>query len=153
VIGLIFAVIRHGSALLQALRDLLASLFGGLFIEKREKRAQDPAAVVSEPVAQPRPFASFANPFANGLDQRLSPNDLVVYSFEAFESWAFEHNLARSPNETPTEFGRRIGQAHAELGPDASRLVGYFVTIVYGQRGFNEDVLPPIRQFWQVLQG
>ncbi len=153
VIGLIFAVIRHGSALLQALRDLLASLFGGLFIEKRAKRAQDPAAVVSEPVAQPRPFASFANPFANGLDQRYSPNDLVIYSFEALESWAFEHNLARSPNETPTEFGRRIGQAHAELGPDASRLVGYFVTIVYGQRGFNEDVLPPIRQFWQVLQG
>ena len=53
VIGLIFAVIRHGSALLQALRDLLASLFGGLFIEKREKRAKDPAAVVSDSVCRP----------------------------------------------------------------------------------------------------
>jgi len=153
VIALIFAVMRHGAALLQALRDLLASLFGGLFIEKREKRANGHAAVVSEPVSPPRPFASFANPFANGLAQRCSPNDLVIYSFEALESWAFEHNLARSPHETPTEFVRRIGQAHADLRPDASRLVGYFVTIVYGQRGFNEDVLPPIRQFWQVLQG
>jgi hypothetical protein len=31
--------------------------------------------------------------------------------------------------------------------------VGYFVTIVYGQRGFKEDVLPPLRQFWRALQG
>jgi hypothetical protein len=108
---------------------------------------------VSEPDSPPRPFASFANPFDDGLDQRISPNDLVIYSFEALEAWAFEHNLARSPNETPTEFVRRIGQAHADLLPDTSRLVGYFVTIFYGQRGFNEDVLPPIRQFWQVLKG
>ena len=150
VIGLIFYVIRHGSALLQALRDLLASLFGGLFIEKRAKA---PAVVVSKPVSPPRPFASFANPFANGLDQRVSPNDLIIYSFEALEAWAFEHNLARSPNETPTEFVRRIGQAHADLRSDTSRLGGYFVTIVYGQRGFDADVLPPIRQFWQALQG
>ncbi len=139
--------------MLQALLALLASLFGGLFIEQREKKAKDPAAGVTEPVAPPRPFSSFANPFDIGLDQRFSPNDLVIYSFEALEAWAWEHNLARSPNETPTEFVRRLGQAHDRPAQDASRLVGFFVTIVYGQRGFKEDVLPPVRQFWLALQG
>ena len=108
---------------------------------------------MSEPVLPPRPFSSFANPFEIGLDQRFSPNDLVIYSFEALEAWAFEHNLARSPHETPTEFVRRLGQARLDLRQDASRLVGLFVTIVYGQRGFKEDVLPPLRQFWLALQG
>jgi hypothetical protein len=149
-IALIFGLIRYGPVLLQALRDFLASLFGGLFIEKRENPKKD-QAVESEPVLPPRPFSSFANPFEVGLDQRFSPNDLVIYSFEALESWAYEHNLARSPNETPTEFVRRVGQVHTDLRQEASRVVGYFVTIVYGQRGFKDEVLPPLREFWRVL--
>jgi Domain of unknown function (DUF4129) len=152
VIALIFGLIRYGPALLQAVLALLASLFGGLFIEKRDKLAKDPAAAVSEPVLPPRPFASFANPFANGLDQRFSPNDLVIYSFEALEAWASEHKLARSPHETPTEFVRRLGQARGGLREDSTRLVGFFVTIVYGQRSFKDEVLPSLRQFWQVLE-
>jgi hypothetical protein len=153
VIALIFGLIRYGSGLLQGLLALLASLFGGLFIEKKEKRPADASAAASEPVLPPRPFASFGNPFNNGMDHRFSPNDLVIYSFEALEAWAFEHNLARSPHETPTEFVRRLGETRVDLGRDGSRLVGYFVTIVYGQRGFKEDIFPPLRQFWQTLQG
>jgi hypothetical protein len=152
-LAFIFGLYRYGLTLLRAFLELLASLFGGLFIEKREKRAKDVAAVVNEPVLPPRPFASFANPFDSGLAQRFSPNDLVIYSFEALEAWAYEHNLARSPHETPTEFVRRLGETRVDLRQDAARLVGYFVTIVYGQRGFKEDVLPPLRQFWQALQG
>ena len=114
VIALIYGLFRYGAVLLDALRELLASLFGGLFIEKKKKRAKDDVAA-SEPVPPPRPFSSFANPFDSGLDQRFSPDDLVIYSFEALEAWAFEHDLARSPHETPTEFVRRLGQARAEL--------------------------------------
>ena len=47
------------------------------------------------------------------------------------------------------EFVQRIGEARADLDRDATRLVGFFVTIVYGQRGFRSEVLPAIRQFWQ----
>ena len=79
------------------------------------------------------------------MAQNFSPNDLVIYSFEALEAWAFEQNLARSPHETPAEFVARFGQARADLRQDATRLAGYFVTIVYGQRGFKTEVLPPLR--------
>jgi hypothetical protein len=153
VVALVFGLFRYGPALFQALWDLLASLLGGLWITKREKPKKDQAPTASEPAVPPRPFASFVNPFDSGLAQRFSPDELVVYSFEALEAWASEHNLARSSHETPSEFVRRLGQARADLRPDATRLVGFFVAIVYGQRGFQAEVLPPLRQFWRALQG
>jgi hypothetical protein len=151
VVALIFGLFRYGRAMFQALCALLASLLGGLFIAQRQKPAKD-APAASEPAAPPRPFASFVNPFDNGLVQRFSPDDLVIYSFEALEAWAWEHNLARAPHETPIEFVHRLGQARADLRPDATRLVRFFVTIVYGQRGFQAEVLPALRQFWRSLQ-
>jgi len=152
-VAVIYGLFRYGATLLDALRDLLASLFGGLFIQKPKKRIKTPEPVPSEKGPPPRPFASFPNPFEVGLDQRFSPNDLVIYSFEALEAWASEHDLARSPDETPSEFVRRLGEARSDLRQDATRVVGYFVTIVYGQKGFQTDVLPPLRQFWRALQG
>jgi Domain of unknown function (DUF4129) len=152
VAALIYGLLRYGMTLLYALRDLLASLFGGLFIQQPKKRTKAPDPAPNEQAPPLRPFASFANPFDTGLDQRFSPNDLVIYSFEALEAWALEHKLGRSPDETPSEFVRRLGDARAELRQDATRLVGYFVTIVYGQKGFQNEVLPPLQQFWHALQ-
>jgi Domain of unknown function (DUF4129) len=139
--------------LLDALQQLIASLLGGFWSKKPKRRVKETETASSEPVLPPRPFASFADPFASGLAQNFSPNDLVIYSFEALEAWAFEHSLARSPHETPTEFVHRLGEARTDLRQDTSRLAGYFVTIVYGQKGFKDEVLPPLRQFWRVLQG
>jgi hypothetical protein len=152
-VALIFGLFRYGPVLLDALRQLIASLLGGFGFQRPKKRPKEPAQEASEPVLPPRPFASFADPFASGLAQNFSPNDLIIYSFEALEAWAFEHNLARSPHETPSEFVNRLGQARADLRQDATRLAGYFVTIVYGQKGFKAEVLPPLRQFWRALQG
>ena len=147
---LVLGALRYGRDILRALLDLIRSLFGGLFIAQPEKKAKEQAP---EPAVPPRPFASFVNPFDAGLDHQFSPDDLVIYSFEALEAWAWEHNLARSPHETPIEFAHRVGQARDDLRTDTTRLVGFFVAIVYGQRGFRADVFPALRKFWQVLQG
>ncbi len=82
VVALGYGLWRHGMAILLALRDLLASLFGGFFLPQREKRAKDPEPTPAAPAVPPRPFASFVNPFSNGLAQKFSPNELVLYSFE-----------------------------------------------------------------------
>lgn len=152
-IAFLFGLFRYGPLLLDAFRALLAALFGGFGFQKPKKREKEAQSEPSEPVPPPRPFASFPDPFASGLAQNFSPNDLIIYSFEALEAWAFEHQLARSPHETPSEFVSRLGEARADLRQDATRLAGYFVTIVYGQKGFKSEVLPPLRQFWRVLQG
>jgi Domain of unknown function (DUF4129) len=152
-LAFIYGLFRYGPVLLDAFRALIAALFGGFGGQKPKKREKETQAEPSEPVVPPRPFSSFPDPFASGLAQNFSPNDLVIYSFEALEAWAFEHRLARSPNETPTEFVNRLGEARSDLRQDTTRLAGYFITIVYGQKGFKSEVLPPLRQFWRALQG
>ena len=101
----------------------------------------------------PRPFASFVNPFDAGLDHQFSPNDLVIYSFEALEAWAYEHEPgAIAPRDT-VEFVQRSDRCAAELDREATRLVGFFVTIVYGRsRLQGRRSCRRIRQFWRVLQ-
>jgi hypothetical protein len=153
VLALLYGLFRYGPLLVDAFRALLAALFGGFGFQKPKKRVKDAAAEPSEPVAPPRPFSSFPDPFTSGMDRNFSPNDLIIYSFEALEAWAFEHNLARSPHETPSEFVARVGEARADLRPDTTRLAGYFITLVYGQRDFKTEVLPPLRQFWRAIQG
>jgi hypothetical protein len=153
IVIVIFGLIRYGREFLAVLMAILASLLAGLGFGGGKKRAKDEKVAEEEPAPPPRPFASYANPFDSGLDHQLTPDDLVVYSFEALEAWAYEHELARSPHETPMEFVGRIGEARPDLGPDASRMVGYFVMIVYGQQGFRSEVLPPLRRFWRALEG
>ncbi len=153
VIILIYGIIRYGKDWLQALLAIIAAILAGFGFGGKKERSKEDAKEMAEPAPPPRPFSSYANPFDVGLDQQFTPDDLVLYSFEALEAWAYEHELARSPHETPSEFAKRIDEAYPALGPDATRLVGYFVRIVYGQRGFRAEILPPIRQFWDTLQG
>ena len=57
------------------------------------------------------------------------------------------------PTRRPASSWNRIDESHAGLGPDATRLVGYFVMIVYGQRGFRAEVLPADPAVLDALQG
>ncbi|WP_406698254.1 DUF4129 domain-containing protein [Singulisphaera sp. Ch08] len=151
---LIFGAIRYGPDLLKGLWALLAALLGGLWFggPRKPKTKEDAdASPATEP--PPQPFASFANPFDVGLDHRLTPDDLVIYSFEALEAWAYEQGLGRSPHETPTEFVQRLEEAKPALGTDAPRVVSFFVTITYGRRGLKPEVLPTLRRFWLSLEG
>lgn len=157
IVGLAFlglGAIRYGPDLLRGLVALLAALLGGLWFGGPRKRKLKEAADASpapEPPAQP--FAAYANPFDVGLDRSLTPDDLVVYTFEALEAWAYEHGLGRSPHETPTEFVQRLGKARPELNTDTPRVVSYFVTITYGRRGLKPEILPALRRCWRTLEG
>lgn len=148
----IYGLIRYWRDLVQVIQSLIAAilaLFGfgwqprvDAVVDQDEEKAGPP----------PRPFASYSNPFDSGLVHQLSPDALIVYSFEALEAWAYERELAREPHETPLEFVNRLGEARPELGQDAARMVGYFVALIYGQRGFRAEVLAPLEQFWRTLE-
>ena len=131
-LGLIvlFVVFRHGLQFLSNFmpwaRNLLAAidawlkgLFGG-----RERTAIEKVTVASAPLVDAHvPFAAFTNPFADGTSAGRSPEDLVRYSFQAFEAWADDRDLPRSDNETPLEFAARVGDQFVWLRPDAARAV------------------------------
>ena len=152
VIIVVLGLIRYGREFLEVLRLLLMALLGGLGFGSGKRREKDEADETEKPAPPPRPFSAYPNPFNAGLDKQLTPDDLVLYSFEALEAWAYEHELARSQHETPMEFASRIGEARGDLGPEAARMVGYLGMIVYGRQGFGPEVLPPLRRFWQALE-
>jgi hypothetical protein len=134
--------------LVNALRALWQGLFGGW---ARKTAAEGEAADVV-PATPPRPFASYTNPFTDGSADRLSPEKLVRYTFEAFQAWAWEHHLGRRPDETPIEFAARVGGEVPGLEEDAQRLAALYARALYARGPLPENVRAVVEQFWKRLE-
>jgi hypothetical protein len=134
--------------LLQALRAWWEGLFGA---KKHGLAKQDDSDEEAE-LFKPPPFSAFHNPFLDGSAERLSPDRLVHYSFEALQSWAFERKLERQPDETPLEFALRLTEEMPALEPDAGRLAGLYARVAYARGKLGPGCLADLRQFWQRLE-
>ncbi len=148
----IFGLIRYHRDLIQVIRALIMSLlalFGFGWRTEREGRA---AKEEEPPAPPPRPFSSYANPFDSGLVHQLSPDALVVYSFEALEAWAYEREMPRcaARNAVGVRQPNRRGAARAGTGRrEAGRVFrspGLRATRV------PREVLEPLEQYWRALE-
>jgi hypothetical protein len=132
--------------LLDSLRALWEALWG---------RQSGPAGEAEEGAAsalpRPAPFRSFRDPFASGRAKRMSVPELVRYSFQALEAWAFERELPRQPGETPLEFVERMVEEAPALEEDVRRLVGYYAGLAYARAALTDDCRDSLRQFWRLL--
>lgn len=137
-------------------RNLLAAFdawWKGLF------GARDPKAKVaatesiqgSKPEKSRVPFSAFTSPFADGTGESRSPEELVRYSFQAFEAWAAESEQARRPDETPIEFAERIGQSHPNLSEDGRRLANLVARMVYSPGNLPKSTRDVLAEFWATL--
>src|SRR5262249_2836606 len=134
--------------LLNALQNLWNSLFG-----QRQSREEEAAAgEEAERRPRPRPFAFFRNPFLDGRAERLSADDLAIYSFAALESWAWEQDLGRQPDETPIEFADRVSAEVPTLEAEATRLAGLYARVAYARGAQAAGSLALLRQFWERLE-
>jgi hypothetical protein len=133
--------------LLNAWQNLWQSLFGWL----------SPSAGAGEPALDresrpvPRPFALFRNPFSDGTANRYSPEELVRYSFEALEAWAWEQHLGRQADDTPLEFADRIAMETPPLAADCRRLAALYARAAYARGRLPNSCLESLRKFWQKL--
>ena len=84
--------------------------------------------------------------------EQLSPDELARYSFEALESWAWEHSLGRNPDETPSEFAGRLGAEVPALETDARRLAAIYARVAYARGRLTPGSLESLRKFWQTLE-
>jgi hypothetical protein len=135
--------------LLDALRSWWESLFGSA---KKESESSREEQEESEPVVRLQPFASYPNPFHDGRAEEMSPNDLIRYSFEALQAWAYERDLERHPKETPLEFAARLVEEVPGLEAEAQRLAGLYARVAYARARFGDASKGPIKQFWERLQ-
>jgi hypothetical protein len=136
----------------KALLDWWQALWNALWRCRRETERPAIAEKTDERL-RGRPFNNYRNPFESGRARRMSPVELVRYSFEALEAWAAEHDLGRAEDETPLEFTNRIGAAVPELARDVRKLVGHYAAAAYGDSFSGEDCEHGLRQFWRTLTG
>jgi hypothetical protein len=136
-------------------RDLLASLraFWARLFGRREGGASESAA---EPEAirlrPPRSFSSFRNPFEDGSAARLQPEQVIRYSFAAFQAWARERDLGRPADETPQEFAARVGSEVPALEGEVRNLATLYAAAVYARGNLPPGSLESMRQFWDKLE-
>jgi hypothetical protein len=132
--------------LLDALSRFWASLFGGGAAGGGEE-ATEP----TERILPPRPFSLYPNPFT-GEVERMTPVELVQYTFAALQAWARERGFERHPGETPLEFSERVGQEVPALEADLRRLAALYARATYSQGGLPANTADPLRHFWEQLE-
>jgi hypothetical protein len=130
--------------LLESIRAWWESLFGGRKEEAAGVADSDPEKMI----LKPRPFSTFHDPFLTGSAERMSPNQVVRYSFEALQSWAWERNLGRGAAETPREFVDRLVAEVPGLDREARGLGALYARVAYARGNLGPAALDPLRQFW-----
>jgi hypothetical protein len=127
------------AALLQFFRDLFGFRFKG------------PATVVENPQFKPQAFASYQNPFATGEAATWTPHQLILYSYEALQSWAAEQGIKPKPEQTAREVCGHLGENFPEIAAELHHLAYVYGHAAYGTsipKNYNPEVL---KQLWDYI--
>src|SRR5262245_35015558 len=156
---LLFVLLRSGLRWLanfttwaRRLLAALAAIWQGLLAWLQGGGSSGEAAAAEEAEQPPpRPFAEFRDPFQSGEAERQAPGELVRYTFEALQAWAYERGLPRQPGETPLEFAGRVGGDYPALEEGALRLANDYAGLAYARREPPPACREPLRRFWKLL--
>jgi len=147
-------VYRNRATLLAMAQALLAAIrqfFADLFPPDSTPDGVPEPATAAQPKIQP--FAAFKNPFLTGQAEKLTPEQLVFYSYEALQAWAGEHGHPPRPEQTAREFCSELGGRYPEITADLDRLSRLHGQAAYGARVPAHSDLAPVKNIWQFLAG
>jgi hypothetical protein len=128
--------------------DAILAWWDSLFADEEDApSAAEPIERKSiQPESPPRPFSSFRNPAGDP-----DPRRVVVITFQALEAWCREQGVERTPDETPTEFVRRVATQFPSLGQSAVQVVDAYNRIVYGRAAAQQNDVEAANSVWQVF--
>jgi hypothetical protein len=152
-LAVVYFVWRYRAEVLAAFRGFLAGVrdfWSGLFGGRRSRGGGDEAQV--EIKVPPAPFSTYADPFATGVAARYPLEELVRYSFEAFEAWAREHGCHREPEQTPHELARDVAKLNAYIRGDARNVADLYSRVAYAEGELPDAARDQLRQLWQVMR-
>lgn len=147
--GLLYLVIRNWPAVLAFLQNFWNDLLEMFRRKPVVSSVQQDA--VEDPVAPPRPFSNFQDPFRSGQAGNRSPGELVRYTFEALQAWAFEHNCGRTPDQTPMEFGQQIQTRRLKISNEAYEVSQLYAQMAYGGLRPDESCMATLQKLWRKL--
>ena len=151
VVVIVLAVLRYlapftgwAQRLLDAIRNWWAGLWGSKASGRRE-----PAVQSETPGPQrPPPFHAYSNPFVDGSASTRDPSNLVAYTFEALDAWAWDQSAGREWPETPLEFLARLADLHPDLLDVLTRFAKVYARVTYSDGGPPPDTLPACEAMW-----
>lgn len=133
--GLIWLLLRYRVVILAALwrawvalRNFVAELLG--FFRPAAQTPQPASRAAGVP-----PFKMFKNPFLTGGDRLWPQEELIIYSYDALQSWVMEQDARNGSPQTPREFCRQLG----EEMPEAANALGH-LALVYGHVAYGGSV-------------
>jgi hypothetical protein len=147
---LIIATWKHRDQITQAVSDILRmlrELFSG-------RRTADVAAEDEKTAAKPRArsFAEFRDPFASGQHGQIPPEELVRYTFAAFEAWANDRGRPRAPDCTPMELVGIAVEPKTPLAAEARKLVRLYGEVAYASWRVPRGAAEELRGIWQLMR-
>lgn len=133
----------------------LLDWFRGLFGKKPKPTAKqvEEEKAEEEELRRPPPFHEFSNPFADGTANWKTARELAEYTFAAFDSWAWDRDLGRQPDETPAEFAARVGEEHPDLEEPGKTLADLYTRAMFSRTDLPADAKPTLAAFWEALDG
>jgi len=135
-------ILRALSEILRAIREL----FGGGGTRGAVDEEKATAAV------RRKSFSEFQDPFLNGQQARLAPEELVRYTFAAFEAWANDRGRPRSPDCTPQELIGTAVDPDSPLYAEARQLVRMYGEVAYASRRVSREAADGLRDVWQLMR-
>ncbi len=133
--------------MLNALRELWARLFGG-----RESRPGGQLQAESPPPPRPRTFAEFSDPFASGTAAKASADELIRYSFEAFEAWSGDLGFRRRRQQTAHEFAEVVGDRLPLISREARQLAELVSWSSFGGDAVPRGRLKSLESLWKRMR-
>ena len=94
---------------------------------------------------------AFQDPFATGTVDRFSPQQLVHYSFEALQAWAYERGCTHSDEQTPLEFATQVASTSKQIGKPAKTLASLYNQAAYAPGSLSHEAVEHVRLLWKAF--
>ncbi len=143
---------RYRAELAAAWKKLLAELIDLWYRWFGGRKAATAEEAASPTAAPPRPFAAFVDPFASGAAARMSPAEVVRYTFQALEAWGRENGCGRETGQTAHEFAAAIGQLDHSVAREAGQLAELYARLAYAPPAAIRTSFEPLRSLWQKMR-
>ena len=152
-VGLLAAwwIYRRRALIFQMARSLIAALrqfWQNLFGSTASAQSVEPAKK-SKPRHQR--FAAYQNPFLTGKETVWTPEELIIYSYEALQVWAEEHGVGAQPEQTAREFCAELGERFPEMNAELKPLALLYSRAAYGISLSAGSDLEPVKELWRGL--
>lgn len=150
-LAVLWYVFRHRTELADSLRRLWQQLLALLGWKPADATSKDEAAALAESGRSARTFASFRDPFATGSADRMKPETLVVYTFEALQAWAREHGIERDADQTPLEFASALSRRFPDLAAPVTQAGQLYARVAYASATPSRSQSGELQLLWRAL--